>query len=58
MPIEFERDAGNVAVFRISGELGKEELGKAQSECEELIKTAGSVPNSLTATWARIPESR
>jgi hypothetical protein len=43
MPIEFERDAGNVAVFRISGELGKEELGKAQSECEELIKTAGSV---------------
>ena len=26
MPIEFERDAGNVAVFRISGELGKEEL--------------------------------
>jgi len=29
MPIEFERDAGNVAVFRISGELGEEELGKA-----------------------------
>ena len=43
MPIDFEPQAGNVAVFRISGELGKEELENAQAQCEELIKTAGQV---------------
>ena len=43
MPIEFEPEAGNVAVIRISGKLGKDELEQAQAQCEEMIKTAGQV---------------
>lgn len=43
MPIQFEADAGNVAVFRISGKLGKAELEDAQRQCEEMIKSAGQI---------------
>ena len=38
MPIKFEIERGNLAVFRISGMLKKTELDKVQRECESLIK--------------------
>jgi hypothetical protein len=43
MPIEFEMESGDLAVFRVSGKLGKVEFVRAQSECEEMIKKIGRV---------------
>jgi hypothetical protein len=43
MPMEFEKAEGDIAVFRVSGKLAKTELDKAQSKCEELIKSLGKV---------------
>jgi hypothetical protein len=43
MPIEWNFEKGNLAVFRVSGKLGKTELDKAQSECEVMIQKLGHV---------------
>ena len=43
MPMEFEKAEGDVAVFRVSGNLARTELDKAQSKCEELIKSLGQI---------------
>lgn len=43
MPMKFEAAEGDVAVFRVSGKLAKAELDRAQSKCEELIKTIGQI---------------
>jgi hypothetical protein len=43
MPIEFEIESGDLAVFRVSGRLGKVELDRAQRKCEEMIKKVGRV---------------
>jgi hypothetical protein len=43
MPIQFEIESGDLAVFRVSGKLGKVEFVRAQSECEEMIKKIGRV---------------
>ena len=43
MPIEFETESGDLAVFRVSGKLGKVELDRAHGECEGMIKKIGQV---------------
>ena len=56
MPIKFETESANLAVFRVSGTLKKAELDAAQRECEQFIKKAGRVkilvlPESGFAGW-------
>ena len=43
MPIAFEIEGDDLAVFRVSGRLGKVELDRAHSDCEEMIKQRGHV---------------
>ena len=43
MPMEFKKAEGDVAVFHVSGKLAKAELDRAQSKCEELIKSLGQI---------------
>ena len=43
MPIKFEIESGDLAVFRVSGMLKKAELDAVQSECERLIQKTGHV---------------
>jgi len=43
MPIAFEIQGGDLAVFQVSGKLGKLELDRAHRACEELIKKVGQV---------------
>jgi len=43
MSIEVESDEGGLVVIKISGTLTKEELDRAQTECEESIERAGRI---------------
>jgi len=43
MPIKLEFEQGNLAVFRVSGQLGKTEFDRAQSECEAMIQKVGKI---------------
>lgn len=41
MPIEWEFESTSLAVFRVSGQLGKGEFDRAQAENEDAIQRAG-----------------
>lgn len=43
MPINFELENTDIAVFRISGKLRLDEFQAAQRKCEEIIKNIGHV---------------
>jgi hypothetical protein len=43
MPIEWNSEADNLVVFRVSGTFRKTELEKAQSECEAIIRKLGQI---------------
>ena len=43
MPITFESEDGDVAVFRVSGRLKEAELDRAQHQCEAMIKKVGDI---------------
>ncbi len=43
MPITLEFEDGNLAVFRVSGTLGKTEFERAQNKCEAMIRELGRV---------------
>lgn len=43
MPINLEFEKGSLAVFRVSGTLGRVEFERAQSQCEAKIRELGRV---------------
>lgn len=43
MPAQFSLENGNIAFFKVSGKLSKEELIQAQNECEAAIQEIGRI---------------
>ena len=43
MPVKFSLESDNIGLFKVSGKLGKDELERAQSECESAIKKMGNI---------------
>ena len=43
MPVNFSIENNNIALFKVSGKLGKDEFEQAQGECETAIKKLGSI---------------
>ncbi len=58
MSIHRELENNNRAVFRVSGQLGKEEFNKIQSEIDSLIQSVGNIKIMVTLEnftgWERV----